>query len=506
MKRFALILVLLTAGFGSIVAEAMQTVKYTVTSKTTVETEGDAPAGVEATFVQTGAGKNGQMTAGNSTLFTLEGLQNLCLYSITLEMRSNKSAGAGWMEMRVGDRLLAEMPDAPFSIWWSEFTNEFVPLTWDYESGYTFLPTSAGGDGTTLDIYIEASQNSLYINSYTFTFAVPDATAQTVHFRTGTEEQIPSITESQVGAGIVLPTCTDADSIWHFCGWTAIPVYQETDKEGLPSIYAAGERFYPTNETTLYALYTDQVQTTTQWVQDTAFQSGDYILSHAVWKVMANSGINADDRLYTTPLPLQVKNADSLYVFPWVDYPASAVYHIQFHPDSTALIQHVQTNSYVGAPTKHKGALSIQPNPWHYRITPQYEVLFYQPFGADWMQLSARSGNSLAEADSIWYRAYNTTYTKRGHVLFNTADYVAPSQDEEQYTSFPFGTSLADVLSTTVVITPTGVENPQRERMYLYTLVGTPILQTTHDICFEGLPAGIYLLQVNNQVKKIRIH
>ena len=80
------------------------------------------------------------------------------------------------------------------------------------------------------------------IPTYTVTFNAEGGTC-------GTE----SATETNVGAGVTLPTATTGVTGWEFAGWAADAVDNTTTQ---PTLYKAGSTYYPTIDTELHAVYT----------------------------------------------------------------------------------------------------------------------------------------------------------------------------------------------------------------------------------------------------------
>ena len=89
---------------------------YTITSSSSIEESGTIPVGSEATYSRSGTtGRVGQMTAGNSTLLVLDNWDRIEIDSIALEMRSNKTAGAGSLNVSIGENIVWKIKDADFS-------------------------------------------------------------------------------------------------------------------------------------------------------------------------------------------------------------------------------------------------------------------------------------------------------------------------------------------------------------------------------------------------------
>ncbi len=472
----------------------MQEVTYTITSKTSVLAEGHEPIGSMATFEQTGTGQKGQMTAGNATLFTLTGLQGVRLNSVTLQMRSNSKAGAGELRMTVGEDVLWEIEESSFADkqWNGDFTTAFVPIEW-HES-YTFE------DDNTLSIQITASENSLYVSSYTLTYATEPARPYTVEFHTGSEEIIAGITESRVGEGIILPECSSADSVWYFVGWTESLVSATNDKNELPKVYAAGERYYPVGNQVLYALYVDVPEAASVWLQDTILDTGYYLLVDSIFEVMPYGNVDSKGRISVSDVTITERDENGYCVFPKNDYLEDYVYFIDFLPDSLATIQHVTTGNFIGYPRTETGTLTKDSVAWNYRVIEQHSVVFYRDFGTNWVQLRAKPDNS----GNVFYQAYKTSYSKSANLLFNIID--CPALLTGTYTSSPWGTGLGDIFSASIVISSEGIINSEHLPLCIYTVSGLKLLTTCDNISFAQFPRGVYLLQVaDREVRKIYV-
>ncbi len=473
-----------------------QEVTYIVTSKTSVLAEGNEPVGSMATFAQTGTGQKGQMTADNSTLFTLTGLQGLYLHKVTLQMRSNSTAGAGMLQMTVGEDILWQINQSSFATeqWNGSFTTAWTPIAWSVTPSYLF------DQHNSLSIHITATENSLYVASYTITYSTEAPTPYTVQFHTGTNQSLAPLTENGVGEGLILPSCQAADSIWYFTGWIDTPIASTNDKNQLPPIYAAGERFYPLGNTTLYALYCNTPNEANLWVQDTIFASGYYIMVDSLWNTMPHGATNSQGRIEVFDLEITQLTNDGYAIFPKAYYLDEVVYFIDFLPDSLAMIQHVETQQYIGYPRTVSGKLTKDSVAWNYRVTPGKEVVFYHAFGSEWVQLRTKPDNS----GDPYYQAYKTTFTKCANILFNIDD--CPEIVQSTYTSYPLGTAINNTLSPSVRVTPIGISNPENATLCLYNVLGIKILTTHTDISFAAIPSGVYLLQINQSMRKIYVY
>ena len=104
-----------------------------------------------------------------------------------------------------------------------------------------------------------SSSSRLYINKLSITYTAPaPEESYTVTFNPGTGTcETPSLTESNPGAGVTLPTATSpCPSDWTFAGWSATEITAETTTA--PQLYAEGSTYHPMANETLYAVYQKQ--------------------------------------------------------------------------------------------------------------------------------------------------------------------------------------------------------------------------------------------------------
>lgn len=138
------------------------TATYSVSSKTAVTVSGDVPIGSSATYTQTYS-TAGQITKGNTATLTLTGYAGCTITGLKLVMHSNKSAGAGGMKMTAGTTILASIVDkTTFNNWAGSYGTAWADVT----PAITSYPVQ---DGETVTIELNASTNSLFIQSFTIT-------------------------------------------------------------------------------------------------------------------------------------------------------------------------------------------------------------------------------------------------------------------------------------------------------------------------------------------------
>lgn len=152
---------------GIIPAGTEKTVTYTVASTSSVSKDGTEPVGSSATYNQTYSTKN-QLTGGNNATLTLSGYDGKIITGIVLNMRSNAKAGAGTFSAKAGDTTLAEISTATtFDKWYDndEYSSNYKDITVTMTNSTYEVKNSEK-----VVIKIDATTNSLYINSYTITY------------------------------------------------------------------------------------------------------------------------------------------------------------------------------------------------------------------------------------------------------------------------------------------------------------------------------------------------
>ena len=141
------------------------TAVYKVTSKNAVSST-NTPNGSSATYSQTYS-TTSQITSNNSATLTLNGYDGLTIKGIILSMKSNSSKGAGSLSITSSKgTTIASISSKNFSdpSWNGSYTTSYVPVEVDMDE-YKVL------DNDVITILISASVNSLYIESYSITYA-----------------------------------------------------------------------------------------------------------------------------------------------------------------------------------------------------------------------------------------------------------------------------------------------------------------------------------------------
>ena len=146
-------------------------VTYKQKSKTEISsTEGIAPENAVATFSTTYTSNYNQLTAGNSMTYTFTGFDGCTVTGITLSMKSNSSKGAGSLVAKIGETTIALIEDSKFNTanWHGAWSTSYV----DIQPNVT--PTGVG-KGENLVITIAATTNSLYCQSVTLEYEMPES-------------------------------------------------------------------------------------------------------------------------------------------------------------------------------------------------------------------------------------------------------------------------------------------------------------------------------------------
>lgn len=395
---------------------SLLSVTYSVASSNSVTISGEAPTGSNAVYERSGStGQKGQMTAGNSTTLQLTGWEGHMIDSVVLSMRSNTSQGAGSLHMTIGPNTVWEIPDGNFS-----------DITWNGSYSTTFVNISCSlhkniKNQDTITVFIEASKNSLYINSYTFFYSPPTPSAHTVSFISGLASNPVSIAEDSIGSGIILPMGTDTAE-WYFLGWSEQEWLQATD---ISTLFLAGERYYPKSDGCLWAVYSDSENLSAS----TNCQSGDYVIvnTNDYW-CRAMKGIIKDKYIHTTKIHIQQNNNGAYALLTGTH--EDMVYHIDFKNDSTLSIMHQHSNRLIGY---NGNDLSEAPSAWQYRLLNDGTYCFYFADKHLHRMLRFGFGNAGDSEDVVAYvtRIDLQTMSEGGFLLF-------PAQ-KRFFTSWPFG-------------------------------------------------------------------
>ena len=346
-------------------------VTYTLSTTTKIEQSGTPPKSSSAIYERTAkAGQKGQMTAGNSTRLELKGWDGCTIKRVELQMRSNKSSGAGSLSLVIGNDTLWQIDNQPFSdkSWAGEYSIDWLPIT---RSMNTIVK-----ENECIEINISATANSLYINSYTIYYDPPVVPqCYTVTFYMGLDTCPFTLTQSAPDEPLILPILQDTAE-WYFLGWSEEEVLE--NQLTMP-LLSAGDTYFPRKNTTLWSVYSNQRENKAV----SEYISGQY----AIAMCYVGTDIEGDDMVMdgyvqengfisTQPVKL-MRNHDGAYCIQSM-LPEDVFYDVQFYKDSTVSIMHHDTKRMIG----YKGEkLFTIDTLWQYRVLEEDGSLaIYYPY------------------------------------------------------------------------------------------------------------------------------
>ena len=136
--------------------------------------------------------------------------------------------------------------------------------TQTYSTKSTTYTYNLSGTSANTVYYIYVTTANCQIVNLMLTYTATSTYTVTFDAGTGTCAS-SSLPEASVGAGVTLPTATpssDCSSDYEFMGWSPEEI-DETDEE--PTMYFAGNQFYPESNCTLYAVYVANKAPTTYY-------------------------------------------------------------------------------------------------------------------------------------------------------------------------------------------------------------------------------------------------
>ena len=334
------------------VQDGLYVATYTVITTTDVKESGTAPKSSDYNYERTATtGEKGQMTADNSTRLELRGWDDYIIKEVELQMHSNKSSGAGSLSLVIGNDTLWQIDNQPFSdkSWAGEYTTNWLPIT---RSMNTIVK-----ENECIEINISATENSLYINSYTIYYAVPQC--YTVTFHTGLETCPPPLTQSAPDKPLILPAWQDTAE-WYFLGWSEEEVLE--NQLTMP-LLSAGDTYFPRKNTTLWSVYSNQRENSAI----SEYISGQYAIAMCNMvegdDMVMDGYVQENGFISTQPVKL-MRNHDGAYCIQSM-LPEDVFYDVQFYEDSTVRIMHHDTKRMIG----YKGnKLFTIDTLWQYRV------------------------------------------------------------------------------------------------------------------------------------------
>ena len=313
-QRFFLSLCLLMLfslfGGGNLAWAEGKTVTYTVSSTSAVPTtSGTAPDGSSATFTNTYSTKD-KLTKGNKMTLTLSGYAGKKITGLTLSMKSNKSSGAGYLDVKAGMKQLAAIGSSSSGVnfseksWHGSWSQSYVDVEVSLLDDTYIIQ-----DGEKVVIVIGATANSLYCESFELTYEAGGSSeplpTYNVSWKVNGEPAIgnPSTSVKSGESVTALPTEPAAIGSKVFVGWTnaeiaaaqpTAPTVLFTTPEDAPAV---------TGEVTYYAVFATQSDSpTTEVLSQT--------LAYDTWTYGGSTTNKGSYRLFHTGGYVQSKSFD----------------------------------------------------------------------------------------------------------------------------------------------------------------------------------------------------
>ena len=351
-------------------------VTYTLSSTTTIEQSGTPPESSVATYDRTTTtGKKGQMTAGNSTRLELKGWDGCTIKRVELQMHSNTRSGAGSLSLVIGNDTLWQIDNQPFSdkSWAGEYSTDWRTVA--------ISTNTLVKEKECIEINISATENSLYINSYTIYYDPPVVPqCYTVTFYTGLDTCPFTFTQSSPDEPLILPVLQDTAK-WYFLGWTEVEVL---DNQLITPLLSAGDTYLPRKNMTLWSVYSNHRENKAV----SEYISGQYAIAmYSEYTDMEEKGILMNGYVQngvvsTQPVVLQ-RNSDGVYCI-YSTLKENVLYDVQFYEDSTVSIMHHDTQEMIG----YKGnKLFTIDTLWQYRVLEDRSLAIYYPYEDDYYAL-----------------------------------------------------------------------------------------------------------------------
>ena len=319
-------------GMFAMILSAVMT--WTVQSKSSVQGSGELPAGVTAEYDCTY--QKGTVRAGDVATLALTGIAGIEVQQIDYYLRSNKSSGAGTITVTADGTLLATKSGS-LRDWCGTYDadNYHAVMAWQ---GSRLISES-------LVLQLGGSTNSLYIERFVITYLPappePPAPTYTVTLTDG-NQLYATLTESSGGAGVLLPALPNR-AYWRFVGWSERDLGTIDEQ---PSLHYAGNRFYPTGNDSLWAVYQyAEMQGEKPFVEELI--SGVYMYVNRGLNV-ALRGVPADGRMTSAAVDA---------------YDDNQHYQITFVGTDTAYISHVPTGTPIGYSVASR-TMAAQASPW----------------------------------------------------------------------------------------------------------------------------------------------
>ncbi len=301
----------------------------TVESKNSVSGSGEFP--YDAEFSYTNTGRKGSVTDKDTATLRITKFDGLSVESVDVYVRSNQKSGAGVMTMDVNGAQVAKK-EGSFKDWTGSWDNE------NYHAISLLSRTIHHVDEMT--IRLVGTVSSLHIEKYVITYQQP--LPRTVTLKNA-DKTYTTLTETTGLSGVTLPQLADQEG-WSFVGWTPTECW---NIDFQPEMYAAGSKYYPTTDTTLWALWR---KADGEISYATDLQTGEYLYVETT-QLYAMSGVPESGIAGTAVM--NAENVDQIYL---ITFDETA---------QTATIRHQATGYYIGYSGTQLAATPSTWQVWH---------------------------------------------------------------------------------------------------------------------------------------------
>ena len=340
----------------------------TITAYNKAELSGEVPANMSVSFENTNHSK-GQITAGNIATMTISDFPKGAITRVVVYVKSNASSGAGSLNIEVDKTHIAGIQESNFCDWSTAgYSSSYVPIIFE-----GFWQTAIGSE---LVCLMTASVNSLTWEKVVISFmeASPDPKNVTLKwFDKEGNTQTKTISELSGGAGVTLPDCDIkslvADGTWIFAGWTAAKVTAVYPTA--PAYFKPGEKYYPEDDITLYALYYQDPEVA-EVVQTTSFHTGEYaMVMHLLGAYYMAYGAVEGGHIDTEPCEIELRG--DLYTLSSPIVPAAYRYSLAFDNNGVQ-IRHIDSGKIIGYTS---ASLSSEEVSWMWQENIHHSVMCY---------------------------------------------------------------------------------------------------------------------------------
>lgn len=471
MKQIIILIIsclLFTLNINANIAE------YIIESKTKLVASNE-PENSSFDIIQTGAQKF-RMTSGTSTTIHLYGYSNVRIKSVHLSMRSNSASGAGFLQMKVDGNVFWSIPDYSFSDkqWNGEYSTEYVEISRFFDGIL---------NGENIEIYIESTENSIYINSFSIEYEYintpgveepPVIVNHVITFHTNIPDEQDLIYNVPDSSNIIVPVLDYDNGYWQFYAWSEKPIETITSQNIGPVLLDNNVIPLVTEDADYYAVFIHKPEIT---LTD-ELTTGNYMLMLSDGTTRMVLFINDNSILFEIENNSTFDNANLIFNLRIETLSDSTLYiksgSKYLQPDADNKFLKLETSKYV----------------WHYAHKSDNSFYIYT------CQLNQRLYIGFYNYKP--YLTQESTYNTK----YNWQFYQIPDDiNLRYYYSYPEGkpTALQITPATDIRIMGDIISNPSCTGIQIYS-IGGQIIRTSNlqTISITDLASGLYIIRTDN--------